>query len=460
MQVDPDLVALANAVPITPDSRWGTLVSREELRTAQLFDGLCQKEDDRSSSPPFRTVIPRKLRFRRHTLEILHMIWLRLDNLTALMGTVLEAVNKHKEDDDDNFPVQEPPASYDTFMESKCQLQASEAMRKKAVDNYYNSPELVDKLIARKTDVYGTTRPRRKEMPNFDTKRLRKVQHCSALLCIALQCDKCDSWLHRKCELLSLHSYRRLSSSEEEWYCGACQLPAFDDELFPTCPTPASRGSDPTRDPVIANATPHGQAQANLAVKEDVHGDASFTKVSRSTLWRALQNLGFRSKKPGRNSTLLERTDLILWRARYLWAIKAYRAEERLIYFLDETRANAGQTRSKVWKDTTVKAPRDTYNRGLSLGLRNPSRNRGRVIILHAGSEEGFVQGAAEVFSAKKGTSDYHQKMDSKRFEKWFTENLLPNIKAHSMVVMDNASSHSVKVYASPSSTLKEDVQG
>ncbi|XP_040075170.2 uncharacterized protein LOC120847464 [Ixodes scapularis] len=142
----------------------------------------------------------------------------------------------------------------------------------------------------------------------------------------------------------------------------------------------------------------------------------------------------------------------------YLWAIKAYRAEGRLIYFLDETRANAGHTHSKVWKDTTVKTPRDTYNRGLSLGLRNPSRNRGRVIILHAGSEEGFVQGAAEVFWAKKGTGDYHPEMDSKRFEKWFTENLLPNIKAHSMVVMDNASSHSVKVYASPSSTLKEDV--
>ncbi|KAM7306370.1 uncharacterized protein ISCGN_010089 [Ixodes scapularis] len=72
-----------------------------------------------------------ELGFRRHTLEILHMIRLRLDNLNALMGTVLEAVNKHKEDDD-NFPVQEPTASYNTFMESECQLQASEAMRKKA----------------------------------------------------------------------------------------------------------------------------------------------------------------------------------------------------------------------------------------------------------------------------------------------------------------------------------------
>ncbi|XP_042144476.1 uncharacterized protein LOC115328335 [Ixodes scapularis] len=196
-------------------------------------------------------------------------------------------------------------------------------------------------------------------------------------------------------------------------------------------------------------------------VLEDVHSDASFPKVSRSTLWRALQNLGFRFKKRGRNSTLLERTDLILWRAQYLRAIKAYRAEGRPIYFLDETWANAGHTRSKVWTDTTVKAPRDAYNRGLSLGLKNPSGKGGRVIILHAGSEDGFVEGAAEVFRAKKGTGDYHQEMDGKRFEKWLTEKLLPNIKAHSVIVMDNASYHSVKLNACPSSsTLKKDVQG
>ncbi|KAG0438597.1 hypothetical protein HPB47_016946 [Ixodes persulcatus] len=50
IQVDPDLAALANAAAITPDSRRGTLVSREELRAAQLFDGRCQKKDWTSAS--------------------------------------------------------------------------------------------------------------------------------------------------------------------------------------------------------------------------------------------------------------------------------------------------------------------------------------------------------------------------------------------------------------------------
>ncbi|KAM7308468.1 uncharacterized protein ISCGN_012102 [Ixodes scapularis] len=106
---------------------------------AATLRALKQSSTTFSSTPACRNVAsktvskePEPEGFRRHTLEILHMIRLRLDNLTALMGTVLEALNKHKEeDDDDNCPVQEPHASYDSFMEFECQLQASEAMRKK-----------------------------------------------------------------------------------------------------------------------------------------------------------------------------------------------------------------------------------------------------------------------------------------------------------------------------------------
>lgn len=42
----------------------------------------------------------------------------------------------------------------------------------------------------------------------------------------ALQCDKCNAWLHRKCGSLSLRTYRLLPLTSE-WYCVTCQLPDF-----------------------------------------------------------------------------------------------------------------------------------------------------------------------------------------------------------------------------------------
>lgn len=50
----------------------------------------------------------------------------------------------------------------------------------------------------------------------------------------ALQCDRCDQWLHQKCELLSLRTNCNLSKSES-WYHGACQQPPFNDTIFELC---------------------------------------------------------------------------------------------------------------------------------------------------------------------------------------------------------------------------------
>lgn len=119
-----------------------------------------------------------------------------------------------------------------------------------------------------------------------------------------------------------------------------------------------------------------------------------------------LKKLGFCFSKRSWDSALLERSDLILRHAQYLQARKAYRADGQSISFLSETWANAKHTRSKVWKDTTVKGPTEAFNRSLSLGLKNPSGKGGQIIILHADTKEGFVQGEAEVFRAKKGTGD------------------------------------------------------
>ncbi|XP_049272628.1 uncharacterized protein LOC125758899 [Rhipicephalus sanguineus] len=101
------------------------------------------------------------------------------------------------------------------------------------------------------------------------------------------------------------------------------------------------------------------------------------------------------------------------------------RKEKRAVYYLDETWVNAGHTKEKVWEDA--------FRKGLITGLRAPSGKGGLLIVIHAGSENGFVDGASFVFRAKKSvTSDYHSEMDGPRFERWFKEQLLPNIEPRS----------------------------
>ena len=56
----------------------------------------------------------------------------------------------------------------------------------------------------------------------------------------------------------------------------------------------------------------------------------------------------------------------------------------------------------------------------------------------------GFISNGLLVFQSKK-TGDYNEKMNSARFEKWFSEQLLPIIVPNSVIIMDNASYHSVK---------------
>lgn len=58
------------------------------------------------------------------------------------------------------------------------------------IDNFCTLPELLDLLIQHRTDVYGTVRPNRKDMPSdFQTKKLKKgeVQAYQRCKCVALQ---------------------------------------------------------------------------------------------------------------------------------------------------------------------------------------------------------------------------------------------------------------------------------
>ncbi|XP_077488018.1 uncharacterized protein LOC144098926 [Amblyomma americanum] len=182
------------------------------------------------------------------------------------------------------------------------------------------------------------------------------------------------------------------------------------------------------------------------SILHEVNGDDDLPDMSKATLWRLLKEMGFKFEKRKRTLALIERSDIVAWRRRYLRAIKAFRSQGRCIVYLDETWVNAGHTRQHVWKDSTVKSSQDAFLRGLTTGLPAPSGKGGRLILVHAGSSlTGFVSGAADFFRAKKGASaDYHSEMDGKYFEEWFSSKLLPNIPNSSIIVMDNAPYHSV----------------
>jgi hypothetical protein len=69
----------------------------------------------------------------------------------------------------------------------------------------------------------------------------------------------------------------------------------------------------------------------------------------------------------------------------------------------------------------------------------------GRVIINHAGSRDGFLHGASDVFICKKDTKDYHNNMNSERYLKWF-EKLLTLVPDRSVIVVDQAPYHKKRV--------------
>ena len=88
----------------------------------------------------------------------------------------------------------------------------------------------------------------------------------------------------------------------------------------------------------------------------------------------------------------------------------------------------------------------DRVTGGTKGGVRKPTGKGSRLIILHAGGENGWIDGADLVFQSKKSTGDYHDEMNSERFEEWFCDQLLPNLQPSSLIVIDNASYHSRKL--------------
>lgn len=192
----------------------------------------------------------------------------------------------------------------------------------------------------------------------------------------------------------------------------------------------------------------------------NINSDEDLPNFSRTTLYRTLVDIGFAFEKRKNNALLTEKNELISWRHKYLRSIRKARADGLNVVYLDETWVNVGNTVTSAWRDKTISSARDAFLAGLSAGLKQPTARGPRFALVNAGGEQGFVNGAEFTFLCKKNSADAHEEVDGECFEKWFQEQLLPNVPEGTVIVMDNASYHSRRQDKIPTSkNTKKEIQ-
>lgn len=184
-----------------------------------------------------------------------------------------------------------------------------------------------------------------------------------------------------------------------------------------------------------------------------INEDSSLPTLSRNGLYRLLENLNFEFNKIQRNGALTEREDLVLWRRDFIRNIRIYRSEGRTIYYLDESFISADECAKKVRVDKTLTSSRDGFLKGLSTGPKNPT-GKG-LIVVHIGSSNGFVEGGLLISESKQNSANYQDELDGDWFYDWFC-GILPLLNDNSIIVMDSASYHSIKLDPAPKVAWKK----
>jgi len=120
-----------------------------------------------------------------------------------------------------------------------------------------------------------------------------------------------------------------------------------------------------------------------------------------------LSAIGFQFSKRGRNCTLIENDEIRTWCRWYIKDIRKYLEEGRPIYYINETRVNAGDVAIQVWRDTTVESSQVAFSQGLFTEVANLTLKEKRFIMCYIGSEDGLVPSSLLCFESKKNTNDY-----------------------------------------------------
>ncbi|XP_049865311.1 uncharacterized protein LOC126378115 [Pectinophora gossypiella] len=176
-------------------------------------------------------------------------------------------------------------------------------------------------------------------------------------------------------------------------------------------------------------------------LKEDINFCGGIT-----SLRGVLKELGYRYKKcESKRKVLIERHDIVVWRAKYLRIMKHLRATGKPVVYIDETYIHTAHEVSKCWQGPNEPG----VSKAISLGE--------RYIIVHAGSREGFIENCLLAYKTKSISADYHHDMNRDNFTKWTKEKLLPNLSQPSVIVLDNASYHSTRINKPPNSNDRKE---
>lgn len=188
----------------------------------------------------------------------------------------------------------------------------------------------------------------------------------------------------------------------------------------------------------------HGERPTLSSLLPVLRENSDF-KGSKWALSKILRRLGFRWKKSTSNRKLLvENFDIRELRLKYLKKLYEYRNAKRPIVYMDETYVHSSHTKPNAWTD------------GSTSGLKTPANKGQRLIIVHAGSEDGFVNNALLTFRSGKKSGDYHDDMNYENYEKWVKTKLLPNLKEKSVVVIDNAPYHNKQDNPAPTTSSRK----
>lgn len=157
------------------------------------------------------------------------------------------------------------------------------------------------------------------------------------------------------------------------------------------------------------------------------------------------KKLEFKYHKLGDWKLFVESPSVRAMRAKYFSLLNQYKSERKYITYVDETYLTFGQWNNKnLCNQLKMNSESETHGKAQ------------RLIIVHGGGINGFVNNALLILNSDANADVHHKGMNYEIFSKWMMENYLPNLPENSVIVLDNAPYHNVQLVRAPNMSSRK----